>query len=60
MPRLLISDINEWINKIPTVPIYYLARPQLWERVWLKSVGKEDTVELGSSLALSKGIGGVE
>ena len=28
MPRHLISDAHEWINKIPTVPTYYLAKPQ--------------------------------
>ena len=28
MPRHLISDAHEWINEIPTVPIYYLAKPQ--------------------------------
>ena len=28
MPRHLISDVHEWINEIPTVPIYYLAKPQ--------------------------------
>jgi len=22
MPRLLIKDVHEWINEIPTVPIY--------------------------------------
>ena len=27
MPRHLISDAHEWINEIPTVPIYYLAKP---------------------------------
>ena len=32
MPRHLISDAHEWINEIPTVPIYYLAKPQLRER----------------------------
>ena len=32
MPRHLISDAHEWINEIPTVPIYYLAKPQLGER----------------------------
>ena len=25
MPRHLISGAHEWINEIPTVPIYYLA-----------------------------------
>ena len=27
MPCHLISDVHEWINKIPTIPIYYLAKP---------------------------------
>ena len=34
MPGHLISDTHEWINKIPTVPIYYLVKPQAGERVW--------------------------
>ena len=34
MPRHLISDAHEWINEIPTVPIYYLAKPQPRERAW--------------------------
>ena len=28
MPHHLISDAHEWINEIPTVPIYYPAKPQ--------------------------------
>jgi hypothetical protein len=32
MPRHLISDVHEWINEIPTVPIYQLAKPQSGER----------------------------
>ena len=28
MPRHLISEEREWINEIPTVPIYYLPKPQ--------------------------------
>ena len=28
MSHHLISDVHEWINEIPTVPIYYLAKPQ--------------------------------
>ncbi|XP_003378716.1 conserved hypothetical protein [Trichinella spiralis] len=32
MPRHLISNAYEWINKIPSVPIYYLAKPQPRER----------------------------
>ena len=26
MPRHLISGAHEWINEIPNVPIYYLAK----------------------------------
>ena len=37
MPRHLISDAHEWINEIPTVPIYYLAKPQPRERKILDS-----------------------
>ena len=32
MPRHLISDAHEWINEIPTVPIYYLAKPKVSEK----------------------------
>jgi len=32
MPRLLIRDVHEWINEIPTVPIYQLVKPQCGER----------------------------
>ena len=34
MPRHLISDAHEWINEIPTVPIYYLAKP-VDDTIWL-------------------------
>ncbi|KAI3685897.1 hypothetical protein L6452_35168 [Arctium lappa] len=34
MPRHLISDAHEWINEIPTVPVYYPAKPQPRERAW--------------------------
>ena len=51
MPRHLISDAHERINKIPTVPIYYLAKPQQRERTLHNQRGKEDPVELDSSLA---------
>ena len=44
MVRHLISDAHEWINEIPTVPIYYLAKPQQRERT--------DPVELDTSLTL--------
>ena len=26
MSHNIISDVHEWINEIPTVPIYYLVR----------------------------------
>ena len=52
MPRHLISDAHEWMNEIPTVPVYYPAKPQLWERAKTVSLGKEDPVEFDSSLAL--------
>jgi hypothetical protein len=41
MPRHLISDAHEWINEIPTVPIYYLAKPQPRERAWQNKRGKK-------------------
>ena len=41
MPRHLISDAHEWINEIPTVPIYYLAKPQPRERAWKNQLGKK-------------------
>ena len=41
MPRHLISDAHEWMNEIPTVPIYYLANPQPRERAWKNQRGKK-------------------
>ena len=41
MPRHLINDAHEWINEIPTVPIYYLAKPQPRERAWDNPRGKK-------------------
>ena len=32
--EVLTSDAHEWINEIPTVPTYYLAKPQPRERAW--------------------------
>ena len=46
MPRHLISDAHEWINEIPTVPIYYLAKPQPRERAWKKQQGKKTLLSL--------------
>ena len=46
MPRHLISDAHEWINEIPTVPIYYLAKPQPRERTWEEQRGKKTLLSL--------------
>ena len=47
MPRHLISDAHEWINEIPTVPIYYLAKPQPRERAWQNQRGKKTLTQWG-------------
>ena len=49
MPRHLISDAHEWINEIPTVPIYYLAKPQPSERTWVDQRGKKTLNQKQSS-----------
>ena len=36
----------EWINEIPTVPIYYLAKPQPRERAWQNQRGKKTLLSL--------------
>jgi len=41
MPRHLISDFHQWINEIPTVLIYYLAKPQPRELIWQNLSGKK-------------------
>ena len=41
MDKTLISDAHEWINEIPTVPIYYLAKPQQRERALQNQRGKK-------------------
>ena len=46
MPRHLISDAHEWINEIPTVPIYYTVKPQPRERAWVKRRGKKTLLSL--------------
>ena len=46
MPRHLISDAHEWINEIPTVPTYHLAKPQSGERAWPKLWGKKTLLSL--------------
>ena len=44
-----ISDAHEWINEIPIVPIYYLAKPQPRERTWQNQRGKK-TLNWSSTL----------
>jgi hypothetical protein len=46
MPRHLISDAHEWINEIPTVPNYFLAKPQPRERAWDNQRGKKTLLSL--------------
>ena len=41
-----ISDAHEWINEIPTVPIYYLAKLQPRERAWNSQRGKKTLLSL--------------
>ena len=50
MPRHLISDAHEWSNGIPTVPMTGTANPRPRERAWHLTAGKEDPVELDSSM----------
>ena len=43
----LVARMNaEWINEIPTVPIYYLAKPQPRERTWENQRGKKTLLSL--------------
>ena len=46
MPRQIIVGAHEWINEIPTVPIYYLANPQPRERAWHNQRGKKTLLSL--------------
>ena len=46
MPRHLISDSHEWINEIPTVPIYYLVKPEAREQAWQNQWGKKTLLSL--------------
>jgi hypothetical protein len=46
MPRHLIGDAQERINEIPTVPIYFLAKPQPRERAWENQRGKKTLLSL--------------
>ncbi len=46
MPRHLISDLHERINEIPTVPIYFPAKPQARERAGFEQNGKKTLLRL--------------
>ncbi|KXN87601.1 hypothetical protein AN958_08406 [Leucoagaricus sp. SymC.cos] len=46
MPCHLTSDTHEWINKISTVSIYYLAKPQPREWAWQNQQGKKTLLSL--------------
>ena len=60
MPRHLISDAHEWINEIPYFCPYLLSSETTAKGTGLaKSAGKEDPVELDSSLTLWRDMRGV-
>ncbi|CAN7022465.1 unnamed protein product [Brassica rapa subsp. trilocularis] len=40
------SDAHEWINEIPTVPVYYPANTQPRERAWQNQRGKKTLLSL--------------
>ena len=46
MPRHLISDSQERINEIPTVPVNFPANLQLRERAKLRQNGKKTLLRL--------------
>ncbi|WZY99917.1 hypothetical protein YC2023_072246 [Brassica napus] len=46
MPRHLICDAHEWINEIPTVPVYYPGKPQPRERALQNQRGKKTLLSL--------------
>ena len=46
MPHHLISDAHDWMNEIPIVPPYYLAKPQPRERAWNNQQGKKTQLSL--------------
>ncbi|KAF6197449.1 hypothetical protein GE061_020210 [Apolygus lucorum] len=56
MPRHLISDAHEWINEIPSVPIYFLAKPRPRERAWNNQRGKKTLLSL-TLVWYSEGVG---
>ena len=46
LPRHLINDVYEWVNEMPTVPIYYLAKSQPKERAWENQRGEKILLSL--------------
>ena len=52
MPRHLIIDAHEWINEILAVPIYLSSETTAKGTGLGVMAGKEDPVELDSSLTL--------
>ncbi|GJR74969.1 hypothetical protein Tco_0087334 [Tanacetum coccineum] len=53
-----LGDGMEWINEIPTVPVYYPAKPQPRERAWQNQRGKM-TLQESPSVDCSPPIGNV-
>ena len=58
MPRHLISDVHEWINEIPIVLVYSNEITAKGTSL-AELAGKEDPVELDSSLTLWNDLRGV-
>uniref|UniRef100_A0A8C4T9G3 Uncharacterized protein n=1 Tax=Erpetoichthys calabaricus TaxID=27687 RepID=A0A8C4T9G3_ERPCA len=46
MHRHLISHAHEWMNEIPTVPFYYLIKPQSRVWAWQNQWGKKTVLSL--------------
>ena len=46
MHRHLISGAHEWVNEIPTVRMYYLAKLQPRARAWNNFRGKKTLLSL--------------
>ena len=46
IPRHLISDMHERINESPTVPVYYLVKPQPGAQAWQNQRGKKTLLSL--------------
>ena len=53
MPRHLVADAREWIDEIPTVPIYHPAKAQR-ERAWDDQLGKKTLLSL--TLVVRRGL----